>query len=60
MRGVDFLLLFFIIYDVIITWLFFYIWWNTRKRSNEKDSLIDDLNNELEKIHKRGYVSLKE
>ena len=47
------MLLFFIIYDVIITWLFFYIWWNTFKRSNEKDGLIDDLNNELAKLHKK-------
>lgn len=53
MRGVEFMLLFFIIYDAIITWLFFYIWWNTRKRSNEKDDLINDLNNELAKIHKK-------
>lgn len=53
MRGVEFMLFFFIIYDVIITWVFFYIWWNARKRSNEKDNLINDLNNELAKIHKK-------
>lgn len=53
MRGVEFMLLFFIIYDVIATWLFIYIWWNTRKRSNKKDDLINDLNNELAKIRKK-------
>ena len=53
MRGATFLLLFFIIYDVIITWLFFYIWWRTRCRSNEKDSLINDLSNELAKLRKK-------
>ena len=53
MGGVEFMLLFFIIYDVIITWLFFHIWWKTRSLSNEKDDLIDDLNNELAKIHKK-------
>ena len=53
MRGVEFMLLFFIVYDVVITWIFFYIWWETRKRSIKKDDLIDDLSNELAKIRKR-------
>ena len=60
MRGATFLLLFFIIYDVIITWLFFYIWWRTRCRSNEKDSLINDLSNELAKLRKKWYFRVKE
>lgn len=53
MGGVNFLLLFFIIYDFIVTCLFLYVWLKTLKRSNEKDDLIDDLNNELAKIHKK-------
>lgn len=60
MRSSDFLLLFFIIYDVIITWIFLYIWWETRKRSNKKDSLIYDLNNELAKTRGMCYSKTKE
>ncbi|MBO7043824.1 hypothetical protein J6W34_04725 [bacterium] len=60
MRSSDFLLLFFITYDVIITWIFFYIWWNTRKRSNEKDIYIDELHLELEKAREKCYSKIKE
>lgn len=60
MRSSDFLLLFFIIYDVIITWIFFYIWWNIRKRSQQKSNYINDLELELEKIRGMCYSKLKE
>ena len=50
MRGVDFLLLFFIIYDVLITWLFFYIWNKTREISEEKTKYIDELLYEIGKL----------
>ena len=50
MRGVEFLLLFFIIYDVIITWIFIYIWNKTRKISEEKTKYIDELLYEIGKL----------
>lgn len=53
MRGVDFILLFFVIYDVIISWIFYYIYSETRKRSNEKDKYIDELLFELEKARRK-------
>lgn len=60
MRSSDFLLLFFIIYDVIITCLFFYIWCNTLKRSREKDVYIDELHLELAKAREKCYSKIKE
>lgn len=53
MRGVDFALLFFIIYDVIITWVFYYIYSNTKRRSDDKDKYIDELLFELAKARKK-------
>lgn len=53
MENKDLTLFFFIIYDFIITLLFFYIWWNTRKRSEDKDKYIDELLFELEKARKK-------
>ena len=53
MRGVDFALLFFIIYDVIVTWIFYYIYSKTKERSNEKDKYIDELLFELEKARRK-------
>lgn len=50
MKSRDFILLFFIIYDVIITWLFFYIWSKTRKLSEEKTRYIDELLYEIGKL----------
>ena len=60
MRSSDFLLLFFIIYDVIITWLFIYIWWNTREVSLKKDSYINDIQLELAKTRGMCYSTIKE
>lgn len=50
MESRDFILLFFIIYDVIITWLFFYIWSKTRRASEEKTRYIDELLYEIGKL----------
>ena len=52
MKSSDFLLLFFIIYDVLATWLFIYIWWKTREYSIKKSDYINDLENELAKMRK--------
>ena len=60
MESSDFLLLFFIIYDVIVTWIFFYIWWNTRKRSQQKSNYINDLELELAKVRGMCYSKLEE
>lgn len=50
MESRDFILLFFIIYDVIITWIFMYIWNKTRKLSEEKTKYIDELLYEIGKL----------
>lgn len=50
MESRDFILLFFIIYDVIITWLFFYIWNKTRESSEKKTRYIDELLYEIGKL----------
>lgn len=60
MKSSDFLLLFFIIYDVIITLVFFFIWTETRERSNKKDVYIDELHFELEKAREKCYSRLEE
>ena len=60
MRSSDFLLLFFIIYDAIITWLFLFIWWKTKERSNEKDVYIEELHLELAKAREKCYSKNKE
>lgn len=53
MRGVEFSLLFFIVYDIVITWILFYLLWKMKSQNDEKDELIDDLYNELAKIQKK-------
>lgn len=50
MESRDFILLFFIIYDIIITWIFFYIWNKTRIMSEDKSRYIDELLYELGKL----------
>ena len=60
MRSSDFLLLFFIIYDVIITWLFLFIWLETKERSNKKDVYIQELHLELAKAREKCYSKNKE
>ena len=60
MRSSDFLLLFFIIYDILITWLFCYIWWKTRDCSLKKDVYINDLQLELAKTRGMCYSKLEE
>ena len=50
MRGVEFLLLFFIIYNTISTLLFLYIWNKTRELSEEKTKYIDELLYEIGKL----------
>ena len=60
MRSSDFLLLFFIIYDVIITWIFLFIWLETKERSNKKDVYIDELHLELAKAREKCYSKNKE
>lgn len=50
MESRDFILLFFIIYDIIITWLFLYIWNKTRKLSEAKSKYIDELLYEIGKL----------
>lgn len=47
------LLFFFIIYDLIVTYLLLWAYYELRERIDLKDSLINDLNNELAKIHKK-------
>lgn len=53
MKSSDLCLLFFIIYDVIITWLFLYIWLKTRAISIEKSKYIDELLFELAKARRK-------
>ena len=60
MRSSDFLLLFFIIYDVIITILFLFIWTKTLEKSYKKDVYIDELFLELEKAREKCYSKNKE
>lgn len=50
MESRDFILLFFIIYDVIITWIFIYIWNKARRLSEEKTRYIDELLYEIGKL----------
>lgn len=50
MESRDFILLFFIIYDVIMTWIFIYIWSKTRRLSEEKTRYIDELLYEIGKL----------
>ena len=53
MGSSDFLLLFFIIYDFIITGLFLFIWLKTKEISNKKDVYIEELFLELAKTREK-------
>ena len=50
MRNSDLLLFFFIIYDIIITFVFLWIWNKTKEISNKKDKYIEELIHERDKI----------
>lgn len=50
MRGVEFLLLFFIIYNIITTLIFLHIWDKTREISEKKTKYIDELLYEIGKL----------
>ena len=60
MRSSDFILLFFIIYDAVLTWLFFFIYWRTKERNIEQSSYINDLELELAKMREKCYSKTKE
>lgn len=50
MESRDFILLFFIIYNIITTLLFLYIWDTTREISEKKTKYIDELLYEIGKL----------
>ena len=50
MEGRDLILLFFIIYSIITSLIFIYIWDKTRRISEEKTKYIDELLYEIGKL----------
>ena len=55
-----FLLLFFIIYDLIITTIFLIITFNMKRKENERELYIDELQLELVKAREKCYSKNKE
>jgi len=53
MRGVDFMLLFFIIYDIIMTLVFLYLFLNEKIKNYKLDKYNEELNFELANLRRK-------
>lgn len=60
MGGKDILLLFFIIYDVIITFLFMGIICDLKDKASKREKYLDEILIELEKARRKWYPYIKE